>query len=139
MSAWGGYVFIINLIPLHVFVLLLMQRYSRRVYIGKSRARRHKQGRTGRFRCDAVLSRASKWTTMFSCVYCNVDAQGFKSQTADNRSHKTPTHPLALKRSLKRKMSLNRHRFPCKSERLSSFMHFFLANEKRLNIFADIF
>lgn len=27
--------FIINLIPLHVFVLLLMQRYSRRVYIGK--------------------------------------------------------------------------------------------------------
>ncbi|KAF4799348.1 Dolichyl-diphosphooligosaccharide--protein glycosyltransferase subunit STT3B [Turdus rufiventris] len=34
VSAWGGYVFIINLIPLHVFVLLLMQRYSRRVYIG---------------------------------------------------------------------------------------------------------
>lgn len=28
--------FIINLIPLHVFVLLLMQRYSRRVYIGKT-------------------------------------------------------------------------------------------------------
>lgn len=35
VSAWGGYVFIINLIPLHVFVLLLMQRYSRRVYIGE--------------------------------------------------------------------------------------------------------
>ncbi|CAD7673357.1 unnamed protein product [Nyctereutes procyonoides] len=35
VSAWGGYVFIINLIPLHVFVLLLMQRYSKRVYIGK--------------------------------------------------------------------------------------------------------
>nr|XP_044992577.1 dolichyl-diphosphooligosaccharide--protein glycosyltransferase subunit STT3B isoform X2 [Jaculus jaculus] len=34
VSAWGGYVFIINLIPLHVFVLLLMQRYSKRVYIG---------------------------------------------------------------------------------------------------------
>ncbi|KAG7235480.1 hypothetical protein INR49_002615 [Caranx melampygus] len=33
VSAWGGYVFIINLIPLHVFVLLLMQRFSRRVYI----------------------------------------------------------------------------------------------------------
>lgn len=28
--------FIINLIPLHVFVLMLMQRYSRRVYIGKT-------------------------------------------------------------------------------------------------------
>lgn len=27
--------FIINLIPLHVFVLLLMQRFSRRVYIGE--------------------------------------------------------------------------------------------------------
>ena len=35
VSAWGGYVFIINLIPLHVFVLLLMQRFSRRVYVGK--------------------------------------------------------------------------------------------------------
>ncbi|MCI4373997.1 hypothetical protein PGIGA_G00000980 [Pangasianodon gigas] len=36
VSAWGGYVFIINLIPLHVFVLLLMQRYSRRLYIAYS-------------------------------------------------------------------------------------------------------
>jgi len=35
VSAWGGYVFIINLVPLHVFVLLLMQRFSRRVYVGK--------------------------------------------------------------------------------------------------------
>ncbi|XP_053408984.1 dolichyl-diphosphooligosaccharide--protein glycosyltransferase subunit STT3B-like [Mercenaria mercenaria] len=33
VSAWGGYVFIINLIPLHVFVLILMGRYSRRIYI----------------------------------------------------------------------------------------------------------
>ena len=30
VSAWGGYVFIINLVPLHVFVLLLMGRYSNR-------------------------------------------------------------------------------------------------------------
>lgn len=37
--------FIINLIPLHVFVLLLMQRYSRRVYIGKlhTHKQKHKQ------------------------------------------------------------------------------------------------
>merc|ERR1719225_1557884 len=33
VSAWGGYVFIINLIPLHVFVLLIMNRYSQRVYV----------------------------------------------------------------------------------------------------------
>ncbi|CAH1776186.1 unnamed protein product [Owenia fusiformis] len=33
VSAWGGYVFIINLIPLHVFVLLLMGRFSRRIYV----------------------------------------------------------------------------------------------------------
>merc|ERR1712226_1008191 len=33
VSAWGGYVFIINLIPLHVFVLLLMNRYSQRIYV----------------------------------------------------------------------------------------------------------
>lgn len=33
VSAWGGYVFITNLIPLHVFVLVLMGRYSSRVYI----------------------------------------------------------------------------------------------------------
>uniref|UniRef100_A0A8C2C7H9 Dolichyl-diphosphooligosaccharide--protein glycosyltransferase subunit STT3B n=1 Tax=Cyprinus carpio TaxID=7962 RepID=A0A8C2C7H9_CYPCA len=36
VSAWGGYVFIINLIPLHVFALLLMQRFSRRLYIAYS-------------------------------------------------------------------------------------------------------
>merc|ERR1712038_2109370 len=33
VSAWGGYVFIINLIPLHVFVLILMNRYSERIYV----------------------------------------------------------------------------------------------------------
>ena len=33
VSAWGGYVFIINLIPLHVFVLLLMNRFSQRIYV----------------------------------------------------------------------------------------------------------
>ena len=33
VSAWGGYVFITNLIPLHVFVLLCMGRYSPRIYI----------------------------------------------------------------------------------------------------------
>ncbi|KPI36185.1 Dolichyl-diphosphooligosaccharide--protein glycosyltransferase subunit stt3 [Cyphellophora attinorum] len=33
VSAWGGYVFITNLIPLHVFVLILMGRFSSRVYI----------------------------------------------------------------------------------------------------------
>ncbi|XP_076455987.1 dolichyl-diphosphooligosaccharide--protein glycosyltransferase subunit STT3B-like [Babylonia areolata] len=32
VSAWGGYVFIINLIPLHVFTLLLMGRYSKRIF-----------------------------------------------------------------------------------------------------------
>lgn len=33
VSAWGGYVFITNLIPLHIFTLLLMGRFSSRVYI----------------------------------------------------------------------------------------------------------
>jgi dolichyl-diphosphooligosaccharide--protein glycosyltransferase len=33
VSAWGGYVFITNLIPLHVFVLVCMGRYSPRVYV----------------------------------------------------------------------------------------------------------
>jgi dolichyl-diphosphooligosaccharide--protein glycosyltransferase len=33
VSAWGGYVFIINLIPLHVFVLILMNRFSHRIYV----------------------------------------------------------------------------------------------------------
>lgn len=36
VSAWGGYVFIINLIPLHAFVLLLMGRYSARLYTAYS-------------------------------------------------------------------------------------------------------
>jgi dolichyl-diphosphooligosaccharide--protein glycosyltransferase len=34
VSAWGGYVFITNLIPLHVFVLLAMGRFSPRIYVG---------------------------------------------------------------------------------------------------------
>lgn len=33
VSAWGGYVFITNLIPLHVFVLVLMGRFSPRIYV----------------------------------------------------------------------------------------------------------
>ena len=33
VSAWGGYVFITNLIPLHAFVLVCMGRYSSRLYI----------------------------------------------------------------------------------------------------------
>lgn len=32
VSAWGGYVFIINLIPLHAFFLLIMGRYSNRLF-----------------------------------------------------------------------------------------------------------
>jgi dolichyl-diphosphooligosaccharide--protein glycosyltransferase len=36
VGAWGGYVFIINLIPLHVCVLLLMGRYSERIYVAFS-------------------------------------------------------------------------------------------------------
>lgn len=33
VSAWGGYVFITNLIPLHVFVLVCMGRFSPRIYV----------------------------------------------------------------------------------------------------------
>lgn len=33
VSAWGGYVFITNLIPLHVFVLVAMGRFSPRLYV----------------------------------------------------------------------------------------------------------
>lgn len=36
VSAWGGYVFITNLIPLHVFVLLVMGRYTHRLYTAYS-------------------------------------------------------------------------------------------------------
>lgn len=32
VSAWGGYVFITNLIPLHVFILILMGRYDAKLY-----------------------------------------------------------------------------------------------------------
>jgi len=33
VAAWGGYVFITNMIPLHAFVLVLMGRYSSRLYV----------------------------------------------------------------------------------------------------------
>lgn len=36
VAAWGGYVFIINLIPLHVLVLMIMGRFSSRVYVSYS-------------------------------------------------------------------------------------------------------
>lgn len=59
VSAWGGYVFIINLIPLHVFVLLLMQRYSRRVYIGET----HTQAQPEHLQCSA-----SRWGVLW--IFC---------------------------------------------------------------------
>eukprot|EP00823_Brevimastigomonas_motovehiculus_P002182 TRINITY_DN1371_c0_g1_i1.p1 TRINITY_DN1371_c0_g1~~TRINITY_DN1371_c0_g1_i1.p1 ORF type:complete len:766 (+),score=186.20 TRINITY_DN1371_c0_g1_i1:55-2298(+) len=33
VAAWGGYIFIINLIPFHVLVVLLTGRYSHRMYV----------------------------------------------------------------------------------------------------------
>ena len=36
VSAWGGYVFITNLLPLHTFVLIAMGRYSPRLYVSYS-------------------------------------------------------------------------------------------------------
>lgn len=36
VAAWGGYVFITNMIPLHVFVLILMGRFSSRLYVAYS-------------------------------------------------------------------------------------------------------
>lgn len=36
VATWGGYIFIINIIPVHVIVLLLSGRYSSRLYIAYS-------------------------------------------------------------------------------------------------------
>ncbi|KAG6876699.1 hypothetical protein C0993_000980 [Termitomyces sp. T159_Od127] len=36
VAAWGGYAFITNMIPIHAFVLLLMGRYSGRLYVAYS-------------------------------------------------------------------------------------------------------
>ncbi|KZS94785.1 glycosyltransferase family 66 protein [Sistotremastrum niveocremeum HHB9708] len=36
VAAWGGYVFITNMIPLHALVLLLMGRYTNRLYVAYS-------------------------------------------------------------------------------------------------------
>ena len=36
MSSWGGYVFLINIIPLHVLVLMITGRFSHRVYVAYS-------------------------------------------------------------------------------------------------------
>ena len=36
VSAWGGYVFITNMLPLHAFVLVLMGRFSPRLYVSYS-------------------------------------------------------------------------------------------------------
>lgn len=36
VSSWGGYVFLINLIPMHVFALMVTGRFSHRIYIAYS-------------------------------------------------------------------------------------------------------
>lgn len=36
VAAWGGYVFITNMIPLHAFVLVLMGRFNHKIYISYS-------------------------------------------------------------------------------------------------------
>ncbi|XP_060868953.1 dolichyl-diphosphooligosaccharide--protein glycosyltransferase subunit STT3A [Metopolophium dirhodum] len=36
VSSWGGYVFLINLIPMHVFVLMVTGRFSHRIYVAYS-------------------------------------------------------------------------------------------------------
>ena len=36
VSSWGGYVFLINIIPIHVFVLMIAGRFSHRIYIAYS-------------------------------------------------------------------------------------------------------
>lgn len=36
VSSWGGYVFLINLIPLHVLVLMATGRFSHRTYVAYS-------------------------------------------------------------------------------------------------------
>jgi len=36
VSSWGGYVFLINMIPLHVLVLMIAGRFSHRIYIAYS-------------------------------------------------------------------------------------------------------
>lgn len=36
VSSWGGYVFLINLIPMHVLVLMICGKFSHRVYVAYS-------------------------------------------------------------------------------------------------------
>lgn len=36
VSSWGGYVFLINLIPMHVFVLMICGRFSHKIYVAYS-------------------------------------------------------------------------------------------------------
>ncbi|KAI1289677.1 Dolichyl-diphosphooligosaccharide--protein glycosyltransferase subunit STT3A [Halotydeus destructor] len=36
VSSWGGYVFLINLIPLHVLTLMIIGRFSHRIYVAYS-------------------------------------------------------------------------------------------------------
>lgn len=36
VSSWGGYVFLINLIPLHVLTLMATGRFSHRIYVAYS-------------------------------------------------------------------------------------------------------
>lgn len=39
VSSWGGYVFLINLIPLHVLALMITGRFSHKIYVAYSTVR----------------------------------------------------------------------------------------------------
>ena len=44
VSSWGGYVFLINLIPLHAFVLMVTGRFDSRAYVAYSTVNRARRG-----------------------------------------------------------------------------------------------
>ncbi|CAG2109687.1 unnamed protein product [Medioppia subpectinata] len=59
VSSWGGYVFLINLIPLHVLALIITGRFSHRIYIAYSTVRQF----AGIFL--TVIGKISPWTGRF--------------------------------------------------------------------------
>lgn len=60
VAAWGGYVFIINIIPIYVVVMVVAGRYSSRLYIAYSTfyalgSIMAMQVQEKRFRCSADM------------------------------------------------------------------------------------
>jgi dolichyl-diphosphooligosaccharide--protein glycosyltransferase len=66
VSSWGGYVFLINLIPLHVLALMFTGRFSHRIYVAYSTVNLYV---SLIFEIEFVVLRFIYWVRYYQCKF----------------------------------------------------------------------